>query len=101
VELQLTHSIDIKSTVDRAWGVMQNKHKKKDPETTPPESNDSKSQQNLQLVPLGQDAQRKRYWVADGSCVFHFKLLALFPICVYLVRGRIFLAPMLSGVSRL
>jgi hypothetical protein len=67
VELQLTHSIDIKSTVDRAWGVMQNKHKKKDPETAPPESNDSKSQQNLQLVPLGQDAQRKRYWVADDS----------------------------------
>lgn len=24
---------------------------------------------------------------------FHFILLALFPICVYLVRGRIFLAP--------
>ncbi|KAG1783504.1 hypothetical protein EV702DRAFT_1190527 [Suillus placidus] len=67
VELQLTHSIDIKSTVDRAWGVMQNKHKKKDPETAPPESNDSKSQQNLQLVPLGQDAQRRRYWVADDS----------------------------------
>ncbi|KAG1754863.1 uncharacterized protein EDB91DRAFT_1325875 [Suillus paluster] len=67
VELQLTHSIDIKNTVDRAWGVMQNKHKKKDPETAPPESNDSKSQQNLQLVPLGQDAQRKRYWVADDS----------------------------------
>ncbi|KAG2756416.1 hypothetical protein P692DRAFT_20852863 [Suillus brevipes Sb2] len=67
VELQLTHSIDIKSTVDRAWGVMQNKHKKKDPETAPPESNDLKSQQNLQLVPLGQDAQRKRYWVADDS----------------------------------
>ncbi|KAG2156646.1 uncharacterized protein EDB93DRAFT_1127686 [Suillus bovinus] len=67
VELQLTHSNDIKSTVDRAWGVMQNKHKKKDPEAAPPESNDSKSQQNLQLVPLGQDAQRKRYWVADDS----------------------------------
>ncbi|KAG1795775.1 uncharacterized protein HD556DRAFT_1364090 [Suillus plorans] len=67
VELQLTHSIDIKGTVDRAWGVMQNKHKKKDPETAPPEFNDSKSQQNLQLVPLGQDAQRKRYWVADDS----------------------------------
>ncbi|KAG2062300.1 hypothetical protein BDR06DRAFT_946442 [Suillus hirtellus] len=67
VELQLTHSIDIKGTVDRAWGVMQNKHKKKDPETAPPESNDSKSQLNLQLVPLGQDAQRKRYWVADDS----------------------------------
>lgn len=67
VELQLTHSIDIKGTVDRAWGVMQNKHKKKDPETAPPESNDSRSQLNLQLVPLGQDAQRKRYWVADDS----------------------------------
>ncbi|KAG1841719.1 hypothetical protein C8R48DRAFT_54313 [Suillus tomentosus] len=67
VELQLTHSIDIKGTVDRAWGVMQNKHKKKDPENAPPESNDSKSQLNLQLVPLGQDTQRKRYWVADDS----------------------------------
>ncbi|KAJ8597625.1 hypothetical protein M405DRAFT_803668 [Rhizopogon salebrosus TDB-379] len=67
VELQLTHSIDIKNTVDRAWGVMQNKHKKKDPETAPPDANDAKSQQNLQLNPIGQDAQRKRYWVVDDS----------------------------------
>ncbi|OJA19543.1 hypothetical protein AZE42_01461 [Rhizopogon vesiculosus] len=67
VELQLTHSTDIKNTIDRAWGVMQNKHKKKDPETAPPDANDARSQQNLQLNPIGQDAQRKRYWVVDDS----------------------------------
>ena len=49
---------------------MQNKHKKKDPETAPPDANDAKSQQNLQLNPIGQDAQRKRYWVVDGPCAF-------------------------------
>ncbi|KAF9245782.1 hypothetical protein BU15DRAFT_70853 [Melanogaster broomeanus] len=67
VELQLAHSTEIKSTIDRAWGVMQNKHKKKDSEMAPPDASDAKSQENLQLVPLGQDCSRKRYWVADDS----------------------------------
>ncbi|KAH7930423.1 hypothetical protein BV22DRAFT_1191253 [Leucogyrophana mollusca] len=69
VELQLSHSIDVKNTIDRAWGVMQNKHKKRDPETAPPGAGDAKSQESLQLIPLGQDTQRKRYWIADGPWV--------------------------------
>ncbi|KIK96396.1 hypothetical protein PAXRUDRAFT_826021 [Paxillus rubicundulus Ve08.2h10] len=67
VELQLAHSIETKSTIDRAWGVMQNKHKKKDSVNAPPDASDAKSQEKLQLVPLGQDLSRKRYWVADDS----------------------------------
>ncbi|KAH7908002.1 hypothetical protein BJ138DRAFT_1158667 [Hygrophoropsis aurantiaca] len=67
VELQLTHSTEIKNTIDRAWGVMHNKHKKRDPETAPPDAGTAKSQDSLQLVPLGQDSQRKRYWIADDS----------------------------------
>ncbi|KIJ66279.1 hypothetical protein HYDPIDRAFT_87027 [Hydnomerulius pinastri MD-312] len=66
-ELQLAHSAEIKNTIDRAWGVMQNKHKKKDPVNAPPDASDAKSQENLQLVPLGQDCSRKRYWIADDS----------------------------------
>ena len=67
VELQLTHSLEIKGLIDRAWGVVHNKHKKN--ETTPnqPPPSDPHSQENLQLLPLGQDIQRKRYWVVDGT----------------------------------
>ena len=68
VDLQLCHNVDVKTTIDRAWGVTQNKHKKKDASTAPPDPDDPKSQEKLQLNPLGQDSQRKRYWVADGPC---------------------------------
>ncbi|TFK36959.1 hypothetical protein BDQ12DRAFT_686158 [Crucibulum laeve] len=67
VELQLSHSPEIKATIDRAWGVVHNKHKKKDATAAPPEPADPKSQEKLQLVPIGQDCQRKRYWVVDDS----------------------------------
>ncbi|ESK98201.1 hypothetical protein Moror_318 [Moniliophthora roreri MCA 2997] len=67
VELQLTHSAEIKGKIDRAWGVYHNKNKKKDGPTAPPPSEDPESQENLQLQPLGQDITRKRYWVADLS----------------------------------
>ncbi|KAH7886123.1 hypothetical protein F5I97DRAFT_1205912 [Phlebopus sp. FC_14] len=67
VELQLLHSTEIKNTIDRAWGVVHNKHKKKDPITAPPNALDIMSQERLQLIPLGQDCSRKRYWVADDS----------------------------------
>jgi len=70
VELQLCHTPDVKNTIDRAWGVAQNKHKKKDTATAPPEPSDPKSQERLQLIPLGQDSHRKRFWVADGPCTF-------------------------------
>ncbi|KAL4070622.1 hypothetical protein J3A83DRAFT_4358752 [Scleroderma citrinum] len=67
VELQLQHSIEIKAVIDRAWGVTQNKYKKKDIANAPPDASDSMSRENLQLVPLGQDCTRKRYWVVDDS----------------------------------
>ncbi|KAI0319786.1 hypothetical protein OF83DRAFT_1281691 [Amylostereum chailletii] len=68
VELQLSHSPAIKDTIDRAWGVMHNKHKKKDPLDPPPlDPNDPGSMENLQFIPLGQDTARKRYWVVDDS----------------------------------
>ncbi|KAF9459832.1 hypothetical protein BDZ94DRAFT_1224190 [Collybia nuda] len=67
VELQLCHGVNIKSTIDRAWGVSQNKHKKKEAATAPPEPADSQSQEKLQLLPLGQDSRRKRFWIADDS----------------------------------
>ncbi|KAG6901469.1 hypothetical protein C0995_011489 [Termitomyces sp. Mi166 len=67
VELQLCHNTDIRATIDRAWGVSQSKHKKKDATTAPPSPSDPKSQAKLQLVPIGQDSKRTRYWVGDDS----------------------------------
>ena len=91
MELQLQHGTEIKAAIDRAWGVTQNKYKKKDVANAPPDASDSMSRENLQLIPLGQDRTRKRYWVVDGPCVFHF--CTPLPICVYLVQSRIFFAP--------
>ncbi|KAJ7492443.1 hypothetical protein FB451DRAFT_1218323 [Mycena latifolia] len=67
VELQLCHTPEVKGTIDRAWGVSQNKHKKKDTATAPPQPTDPQSQGQLQLVPVGQDSRRKRFWAADDS----------------------------------
>ncbi|KAJ6621174.1 hypothetical protein B0H10DRAFT_2163282 [Mycena sp. CBHHK59/15] len=67
VELQLCHTPEIRNTIDRAWGVSQNKHKKKDAANAPPEATDPQSQEKLQLVPIGQDSRRKRFWAADDS----------------------------------
>ena len=67
VELQLCHSPEIKAIIDRAWGVIHNKHKKTETQSLPPRPGDPHSQERLQLVPLGQDKERKRYWVVDGE----------------------------------
>ncbi|KAI0324461.1 hypothetical protein GY45DRAFT_1331516 [Cubamyces sp. BRFM 1775] len=67
VELQLCHSQQIKAIIDRAWGVVHNKHKKIEMSALPPPPGDPQSQERLQLVPLGQDKDRKRYWVIDDS----------------------------------
>ncbi|KAJ6575302.1 hypothetical protein B0H19DRAFT_1128095 [Mycena capillaripes] len=67
VELQLCHTPEIKNTIDRAWGVSQNKHKKKDAKEAPPQATDPQSQEQLQLIPMGQDSRRKRFWAADDS----------------------------------
>lgn len=70
VELQLEHNAEIKNTIDLAWGVQHNKHKKREAQDVPPDPSDPKSKQKLQLNPIGQDIQRKRYWVVDGPCIF-------------------------------
>ncbi|KAI0639587.1 hypothetical protein C8Q77DRAFT_1081943 [Trametes polyzona] len=67
VESQLCHSQEIKATIDRAWGIIHNKHKKIPASALPPPPGDPQSQERLQLVPLGQDKDRKRYWVVDDS----------------------------------
>ncbi|TBU63773.1 hypothetical protein BD310DRAFT_955344 [Dichomitus squalens] len=67
VELQLCHSPEIKAIIDRAWGVIHNKHKKTEAPSVPPPPGDPHSQERLQLIPLGQDKERKRYWVVDDS----------------------------------
>ena len=67
VELQLCHSPEIKAIIDRAWGVIHNKHKKTETQSIPPPPGDPHSQERLQLIPLGQDKERKRYWVVDGE----------------------------------
>ncbi|CAL1695005.1 unnamed protein product [Somion occarium] len=67
VELQLCHSAEVKALIDRAWGVIHNKHKKHETTSAPPPPNDPHSMENLQLIPLGQDKERKRYWVIDDS----------------------------------
>ncbi|KAI0095098.1 hypothetical protein BDY19DRAFT_916277 [Irpex rosettiformis] len=66
-ELQLCHSTEVKALIDRAWGVIRNKHKKTETTAPPPPPSDPYSQENLLFIPLGQDSQRKRYWVADDS----------------------------------
>ena len=67
VELQLCHSQEIKAIIDRAWGVVHNKHKKTETPSLPPPPGDPNSQERLQLIPLGQDKERKRYWIVDGK----------------------------------
>ncbi|PBK76777.1 hypothetical protein ARMSODRAFT_948612 [Armillaria solidipes] len=67
VELQLVHSADIKAKLDRAWGVAPHKQKKKESEPSRPKAEDPFSRTRLQLLPIGQDVDRKRYWIADDS----------------------------------
>ena len=67
VELQLCHSQEIKAIIDRAYGVVHNKHKKTETPSLPPPPGDPHSQERLQLIPLGQDKERKRYWIVDGA----------------------------------
>lgn len=74
MELQLVHSNEIKALIDRAWGVIHNKHKKHEITPAPPPPEDPYSMENLLLVPLGQDCQRKRYWVIDGQYILLISL---------------------------
>ncbi|THH11607.1 hypothetical protein EW145_g527 [Phellinidium pouzarii] len=67
VELQLTHNQEIKDTIDRAWGVVHNKHRKRDTLTAPPDPSDPRSMERLSTTPIGQDSTRRRYWSFDDS----------------------------------
>ncbi|KAF5311898.1 hypothetical protein D9619_002860 [Psilocybe cf. subviscida] len=65
VELQLCHSSEIKNSIDNAWGVVHNKNKKS--QSAHDARGMAKTQEELQLIPIGQDISRKRYWVTDDS----------------------------------
>ncbi|KAF8526450.1 hypothetical protein JB92DRAFT_3108245 [Gautieria morchelliformis] len=71
VEWQLSHSVEIKGVIDRGWGVVHMKHKKSNvevaQETQPLPDSDPYSKPNLVMVPLGQDAKKKRFWAIDAS----------------------------------
>lgn len=75
VDLQLIHNADIKGSLDTAWGVAINKHKKGDTAATVPDPTDPKSRENLTLAPIGEDISRIRYWVVDGKRKFLFATL--------------------------
>lgn len=66
VELQLTNNVETREIIDRAWGVVHNKHRKKETLAAPPEPSDPHSMQRLSTKPIGQDAERRRYWAFDG-----------------------------------
>ena len=84
VELQLCHAPEIKGYIDHAWGVVHNKHKKNQTPLPSLDRSDPKSQENLQLLPIGQDVHRIRYWIADGPCTFIVKSWSTFFIFAYI-----------------
>lgn len=51
--------------IDVAWRVARAPPKKKDPTN---ESENGPQLEDLQLLPIGQDLKRRRYWVVDGKC---------------------------------
>ncbi|KAL9716492.1 hypothetical protein Ac2012v2_000940 [Leucoagaricus gongylophorus] len=65
VELQLGHSQEVKAAIDRAWGIVHNKHKKEKGSAVPAFS--SSTREALDFPPFGMDHKRERYWVADDS----------------------------------
>jgi hypothetical protein len=76
VEWQLSYSAEIKGIIDRSWGVVHMKHKKTNvelaQETQRLPDSDPYSKRNLMMVPLGQDATKRRYWAVDGWSNFIF-----------------------------
>ena len=83
-ELQLCHAPEIKGYIDHAWGVVHNKHKKNQTPLPSLDRSDPKSQENLQLLPIGQDVHRIRYWIADGPCTFIVESWSTFSIFAYI-----------------
>lgn len=84
VELQLCHAPEIKGYIDHAWGVVHNKHKKNQTPLPSLDPSDPKSQENLQLLPIGQDVHRIRYWITDGPCTFIVESWSTFFIFAYI-----------------
>ena len=83
VEIQLATSQQIKETIDRAWGVQHNKHKKRDPQAQP--DNSGPSQESLMTVPIAQDNNRLRYWSFDGEYIRCHRPNALLMLCLWFV----------------
>ena len=75
VELQLTHCQSIRDTINKAWNIGVNTHKKKEKEAPAPAENSGPSQHSLATVPIATDASRLRYWHFDGEllgrCIRH------------------------------
>jgi len=67
VELQLSGPSEAKEIIDRAWGVVHNKHRKREGQTAPPDPSDPHSMEKLSSTPIGTDKDRLRYWVFDDS----------------------------------
>jgi hypothetical protein len=88
--LQLTHAPDIKSVIDRGWGVQHNKHKKNQVALPTLDPNDPQSRDKLALLAIGQDSQRKRYWVTDGPCTIPTLALSRFPVYLCLLMKFLF-----------
>ncbi|KAG8864061.1 hypothetical protein FRB96_006934 [Tulasnella sp. 330] len=70
VEWQLSHNSEIRSLLDRAYGVVRGGHRKRAddaprPALVPPDPEHTK--EKLEVEPLGQDLSKRRYWVFDDS----------------------------------
>ena len=67
VELQLTHCQSIKDSINKAWNVGVNTHKKKEKENGSPSDNGGPSQESFATLPIATDASRLRYWHFDSE----------------------------------
>ncbi|KAG8832473.1 hypothetical protein FRC17_001294 [Serendipita sp. 399] len=68
VDWQLEYSASVRDLIDTAWQYRHKSHKKKvEPPKPAPEPGEPGSRESLQVVPLGQDQNRLRFWAADDS----------------------------------
>lgn len=72
VDWQLVYSASIRDVIDTAWQSRVKPHKKKAEAPKPaPEPGSSGSRESLLVVPLGQDKDRTRFWVADSRFILY------------------------------
>ena len=62
--------------IDNAWRVARAPPKKKEVANG---SDNVPQLEDLQLLPIGQDLKRKRYWVVDGEYPAHSRSWCFFP----------------------